>query len=65
MSTHVNTNEIFSVEDGAEMVNAQSYGSIVGSLLYLTTTRPDIMHAVGLILRFMQVQVRFILEQQK
>jgi hypothetical protein len=44
----------FSVEDGAEKVDAQSYRSLVGSLLYLTTTRPDIMHAVGLISRFMQ-----------
>ena len=29
------------------------YKSIVGSLMYLTATRPDIMHAVSLISRFM------------
>ena len=30
------------------------YKSIVGSLMYLTATRPDIMHAVSLISRFME-----------
>lgn len=30
------------------------YKSIVGSLMYLTTTRSDIMHAVSLISRFME-----------
>eukprot|EP00253_Pinus_taeda_P027695 PITA_27695 len=54
MSTPMNTNEKCSVEDGAKNVDAQSYRSLVGSLLYLTTTRPDIMHAVGLISIFMQ-----------
>ena len=30
------------------------YKSIVGSLMYLTATRPDIMHAISLISRFME-----------
>ncbi|XP_028098760.1 uncharacterized protein LOC114298399 [Camellia sinensis] len=30
------------------------YKQIVGSLMYLTTTRPDIMHAVSLISRYME-----------
>ena len=54
MSTPMNTNEKFYVEDGVEKVDAQSYRSLVGSPLYLTTIRPNIMHAVGLISRFMQ-----------
>lgn len=54
MSTPMNTTEKFFVEDGAEKVDAQSYRSLVGILLYITTTRPDIMHAVGLISRFMK-----------
>ena len=54
MSTPMHTNEKFSVEDIAEKVDAQFYRSLEGSLLYLTTSRPDIMHAIGLISRFMQ-----------
>lgn len=49
ITTPMNTNEKFSVEDGAKKVDAQSYRSLVRSHLYLTTTRPDIMHAVALI----------------
>ena len=54
MSTPMNTNEKKLVEDGAEKVDAQSYRNLVGILLYITTTRPNIMHAVGLISRFMK-----------
>ncbi|GKV47061.1 hypothetical protein SLEP1_g53999 [Rubroshorea leprosula] len=35
-------------------VNSTLYKQIVGSLMYLTTTRPDIMHAVSLISRYME-----------
>ena len=28
------------------------YRSMIGSLLYVTTTRPDVMHVVGLVARF-------------
>ena len=28
------------------------YRSIIGSLLYVTTTRPDVMQVVGLVARF-------------
>jgi hypothetical protein len=38
-------------EDG-EVVDQREYRSMVGSLLYLTTTRPDIQFAVGLCARF-------------
>jgi hypothetical protein len=38
-------------EDG-EVVDQREYRSMIGSLLYLTATRPDIQFAVGLCVRF-------------
>eukprot|EP00268_Persea_americana_P068892 TRINITY_DN9688_c0_g1_i1.p1 TRINITY_DN9688_c0_g1~~TRINITY_DN9688_c0_g1_i1.p1 ORF type:complete len:612 (-),score=107.26 TRINITY_DN9688_c0_g1_i1:387-2222(-) len=35
-------------------VDATLYKQIVGSLMYLTATRPDIMHAVSLVSRYME-----------
>ena len=43
-----------SKEDCRKSVNPTLYKSMVGSLMYLTTTRPYIMHAVSLIFRFME-----------
>nr|XP_034931745.1 uncharacterized protein LOC118062152 [Populus alba] len=43
------------VKDGAgEKVNATLYKQIVESLMYLTSTRPDIIYAVSLISRYME-----------
>ncbi|TXG60681.1 hypothetical protein EZV62_015254 [Acer yangbiense] len=39
---------------GGKKVNATLYKQIVGSLMYLTSTRLDIMYAVGLISRYME-----------
>ncbi|XP_040942254.1 uncharacterized mitochondrial protein AtMg00810-like [Gossypium hirsutum] len=36
-----------------DRVDEKNYRSLIGCLLYLTATRPDIMHAVGLLSRFM------------
>jgi len=43
-----------SKEDNNKDFDPNVYKSIVGSLMYLTATRPDIMHAVSLISRFME-----------
>ncbi|GKV40993.1 hypothetical protein SLEP1_g48576 [Rubroshorea leprosula] len=40
-------------EDGYEKTDASIYRSLVGSLLYLTTTRLDLMYAASLLFRFM------------
>ncbi|KAL6182226.1 hypothetical protein ACLB2K_043649 [Fragaria x ananassa] len=53
VATPLITNEKFRKEDGSPKANASSYRSLIGSLLYLTTTRPDIMYATSLLSRFM------------
>eukprot|EP00253_Pinus_taeda_P028314 PITA_28314 len=41
-----------SANDDSAAVHQPTYRSMIGSLLYLTGTRPDIMHAVGIVGRF-------------
>eukprot|EP00253_Pinus_taeda_P019640 PITA_19640 len=41
-------------ENSSKDFDPSVYKSIVGNLMYLTATRPDIMHAVSLISRFME-----------
>eukprot|EP00253_Pinus_taeda_P022479 PITA_22479 len=43
-----------SANDESEAVRQPTYRSMIGSLLYLTGTRPDIMHAVGIVGRFQE-----------
>ncbi|KAK2970503.1 hypothetical protein RJ640_013575 [Escallonia rubra] len=43
-----------SKDQGGKQVNSTLYKQIVGSLMYLTTTRPDIMYSVSLISRYME-----------
>ncbi|XP_071920752.1 secreted RxLR effector protein 161-like [Coffea arabica] len=46
-------NEKLSKDDGAAKFDKGLYRSLVGCLMYLTATRPDIMYAVSLLSRFM------------
>uniref|UniRef100_A0A5B7B1Y6 Reverse transcriptase Ty1/copia-type domain-containing protein n=1 Tax=Davidia involucrata TaxID=16924 RepID=A0A5B7B1Y6_DAVIN len=41
-------------DNGGKKVDDTLYKQIVGSLMYLTATRPDIMHAVSVISRYME-----------
>eukprot|EP00253_Pinus_taeda_P028397 PITA_28397 len=41
-----------SANDESAVVHQPTYTSMIGSLLYLTGTQPDIMHAVGIVGRF-------------
>ena len=47
------TGERLRKEDGSELADANVYRKIVGSLLYLTATRPDLMYSASLLSRFM------------
>ncbi|XP_024164182.1 secreted RxLR effector protein 161-like [Rosa chinensis] len=53
VATPLVVNENFQKEDGSGSANESIYRSLVGSLLYLTATRPDLMYAASLLSRFM------------
>jgi hypothetical protein len=46
-------NEKQKINDGASKADPTLYRSLVGSLLYLTATRPDTMFAASMLSRFM------------
>lgn len=54
VSTPLAHNEKLVKDDGSSKVDSSVYRSLIGSLLYLTATRPDIMFAASLLSRFMQ-----------
>ena len=49
VSTPMITRCNLSSSDDSPTMNQPEYRSMIGSLLYLTGTRPDIMHAVGIV----------------
>ncbi|CAN0920234.1 Retrovirus-related Pol polyprotein from transposon TNT 1-94 [Linum grandiflorum] len=53
IATPMALNEKLQQDDGVKKVDGKIYRSLVGSLIYLTHTRPDICHSVSLISRFM------------
>ena len=52
VSTPMALNEKLKVDDGSKKVDEGIYRSLIGSLLYLTHTRPNIMQAVSMLSRF-------------
>jgi hypothetical protein len=40
--------------DEGEKINSTTFKSLVGSLRYMTCTRPNILYEVGLVTRFME-----------
>lgn len=52
IATPLAVNEKLKMEDGAKKVDDAMFRSLVGSLLYLTHTRPDIMQSVNMVSRF-------------
>ena len=54
MGTPMNLKEKLSIkEDGIEKADEAQFRSLIGCLMYLTATRPDILNAVGVLSRFM------------
>jgi Reverse transcriptase (RNA-dependent DNA polymerase) len=52
-TTPMNTREKLMKDDNTEATDALKFRSLIGRLIYLTHTRPDINYSVGLISRFM------------
>ena len=53
VATPLAQNEKISKNDGEKLEEPSAYRSLVGSLLYLTVTRPDLMFPASLLSRFM------------
>eukprot|EP00253_Pinus_taeda_P029133 PITA_29133 len=52
-ATHLQQNLKLSSDDGTKEVDATMYIHLVGSLIYLTTTRPDLAYSVSVLSEFM------------
>ncbi|XP_052193894.1 uncharacterized mitochondrial protein AtMg00810-like [Diospyros lotus] len=64
-STPMNQKVKFSKHDGADKVDEGQYRSLIGCLMYLTATRPEIMFAVSLLSRFMHCASEMHLQAAK
>ena len=53
LSTLVNANEKLNAIDGSGTIDDKKYRSLIGGLLYLSHTCPDIAYGVGMLSRFM------------
>jgi hypothetical protein len=54
VSTPMEHNLKLKSKEGNKFEDATKYKQLMGSLIYLTTTRPDISFVVGILSRFMQ-----------
>ena len=54
VSTPMITGCKLSKDDESPEVDQNLYRSMIISLLYMTTSRPDVMHAVGIVGRFQE-----------
>ena len=52
IDTPMGTNSKLVVEESDPLVNQTMYRGIIGSLLYLTASKPDIVYSVGMCARF-------------
>ncbi|XP_019105476.2 uncharacterized mitochondrial protein AtMg00810-like [Beta vulgaris subsp. vulgaris] len=62
MSTPMEVNGRLCSVEGRDLEDVNMYRQLVGSLIYLTLTKPDIAYAVSVISRFMQKPVKRHLE---
>ena len=52
IDTHISPSTRLVMDDGSPSVEEKLYRGMIGSLLYLTASRPDIVFSVGLCARF-------------
>ena len=57
MKTPMNAKEKLRKEDNLEKVKEAIYRSSIGCLMYLTATRPIILHVVSILFRFMHYAI--------
>lgn len=62
ISTPMEPNAKMCAYEGKDLEDATMYRKLVGSLIYLTLTRPDISYAVGVMSRYMQNPKKPLLE---
>ncbi|KAM1431774.1 hypothetical protein ACFX1X_014159 [Malus domestica] len=54
ISTSMEPNAKMCAHEGKDLKDATMYRKLVGSLIYLTLTQPDISYAIGVMSRYMQ-----------
>ena len=54
VATPLDRNKELRKEDGTSKADNSQFQSLIGSLLYLTATRPGIMYSTSLLSRFIQ-----------
>ena len=57
---HVGTNDNLDSDASGNMVDQKLYRSMIGSLLYVTASRPDVMFSVCMCARFQASQKKVI-----
>jgi hypothetical protein len=62
VSTPMSTATLLGLDEDGEVVDRRKYKSMIGSLLYLTVTRPDIQFTVCLCVRFQASPTLFTLD---
>lgn len=54
VATPMNLNEKLQAEDSTDITDAKYFRSLIGGLIYLSHTRPDIAFSISVVSRFMQ-----------
>ncbi|XP_022717658.1 uncharacterized protein LOC111276110 [Durio zibethinus] len=65
MKTPMNSKEKLCKEDGTEKIDQAYFRSLIGCLMFLTATRPDILNAVSILSRFMHYASEWHLKAAK
>lgn len=65
MSIPMDQKEKLSKEDGTEKIDQAYFRSLIGCLMYLKATRPDILNAISILSRFMHCASEWHLKAAK